>query len=328
MNDAPLSTLQGFSISLGGAAVPMAAQPVLMAGILPTGNPGAMGLTPAVAASAVLTSNNTNVSNNDPVVVDGVTYTYKTTLTAATTAFEVLIGADADASLLNLSKAVNRNGAAGTDYGSETPLHPRAGASLSVTAHALTFTAKAAGSAGNGIKVSTTAATLSWSASTLQGGDDPKLNVATAADLITVVPVCDTSAYTAGDVLFDTTAIPNAVRTSGGQAVLQTLTVIDKDDQAAADMVIYIFDTGSSLTFGTANAAPSISDANAAKLVGVVSIASADWKDLGGAKVANVRGLGIVCESSNGRELGFAATTGGTPTQTASGLVFRFGFLW
>lgn len=153
-----------------------------------------------------------------------------------------------------------------------------------------------------------------------------RLIVSTAFESITVTPTLDTLIYASGDTLFDTTAIPNAVGASGLQAILQTLTVIDKDDQAAAAMDVYIFSTGTSLTFGTANAAPSLSDANAAKLLGIVSIATGDWKDLGGAKVACLRNLGILVESSNVRELGFAATTGGTPTQTAAGLVFTFGF--
>lgn len=153
-----------------------------------------------------------------------------------------------------------------------------------------------------------------------------RLITATAFEAITVIPTLDTAAYGAGDTLFNTTPIPNAVFLSGAQSILNSLTVIDKDDQAAAAMDVYIFSTGTGLTFGTANAAPSVSDADAAKLLGIIAIGSGDWKDLGGAKVANLRNLGIVVESSNVRELGFAATTAGTPTQTAAGLVFTFGF--
>lgn len=62
------------------------------------------------AATGTLTSDNTNVSNNDTVTINGRVYTFKTTLTGA--ADEVLIGADADASLTNLKNLINSGRAA------------------------------------------------------------------------------------------------------------------------------------------------------------------------------------------------------------------------
>ncbi len=42
----------------------------------------------------------------------------------------------------------------------------------------------------------------------------------------------DTSTYASGDVLADMQEIANAVRANGGSVVIQSLTVIDKDDRA------------------------------------------------------------------------------------------------
>jgi len=64
----------------------------------------------AVAASSTLTSNNTNATNNKVVVIGTRTYTFKSTLTGA--ADEVLIGADADATLTNLKNLINSGRAA------------------------------------------------------------------------------------------------------------------------------------------------------------------------------------------------------------------------
>lgn len=63
-----------------------------------------------VAATQTVTSDNTNVSNNDTVTINGRVYTFKTTLTGAVD--EVLIGANADASLTALRTLINSGRAA------------------------------------------------------------------------------------------------------------------------------------------------------------------------------------------------------------------------
>lgn len=119
-------------------------------------------------ATGTLTSNNTNVSDGDTVTVGGTTYTFKTTLTPS--AGQVLIGANADASLLNLIRAINHSGTPGTDYECAAA-NTQVTAATSVTAHAFAVTAIVRGIAGNAIATTDTAATLSWGAATLSGGE-------------------------------------------------------------------------------------------------------------------------------------------------------------
>jgi len=145
------------------------------------------------------------------------------------------------------------------------------------------------------------------------------------ANVIDVTLSLDTSAYGAGDVLADTQIIATqTVRGPGASAKLVSMTVIDKDDQAAAVMDFYFLDQNVSL--GTENDVPSISDANALSILGHVTVAAADWKDLGGCKVATIENINLMLKArSTSEALYIAATTAGTPTQTASGIVVRLG---
>ncbi len=121
----------------------------------------------SVFATGTITSNGTNVSNNDTVTIDGVTYTFKTALTPA--ANEVLIGASAAASLTNLAAAINLQGTSGTTYGASTLTPPSAYVS-NVTSTVITLTARKGGTGGNSVAIAKSAATLTLSGANLAGG--------------------------------------------------------------------------------------------------------------------------------------------------------------
>lgn len=129
----------------------------------------------AVAATVALTSDNTNVSADDEVVVGDQTYVYVEAFTTdpATVPNEVLIGADADESLGNLVKAIKGTGTEGVEYsvGTESSTEVTAGA---VASHAFAITALVKGVIGNAIAVSTTAAHLTFGVDVdaLSGGVD------------------------------------------------------------------------------------------------------------------------------------------------------------
>ena len=58
----------------------------------------------------------TALTDGDTVIINGVTFTFKTALTGAATLGEILIGADAAASRVNLVKAINDSGTVDTHY--------------------------------------------------------------------------------------------------------------------------------------------------------------------------------------------------------------------
>lgn len=140
---------------------------------------------------------------------------------------------------------------------------------------------------------------------------------------IEVTPTVDTSIYAAGDTLFDRTAIAGAARVAAGGGIIRSVTLLDKDDNTAA--AITLFFLRANVAFGTLNAAPSISDANAMKIIGNVVIASGDFIDVTGSKVAPKSGLAIPFTLDSGTSLYVAATCAGTPTQTAGGIVLNVG---
>lgn len=133
----------------------------------------------------------------------------------------------------------------------------------------------------------------------------------------------DTSIYASGDVLADTQEIASCVPTVGGRAVVQSVVLNDKDDQGQALDLVFL---KTNVSIGTENAAVSISDTNADQILGIVSVASGDWVDLGGCRVATKANIGLVAEAGPGSTSVFiAAISRGTGTYTASGITLSVG---
>ncbi|HYE77987.1 MAG TPA: hypothetical protein VEI97_08380 [bacterium] len=145
-------------------------------------------------------------------------------------------------------------------------------------------------------------------------------------DLIQVTLSLDTSAYAAGDLVADAQAVANAGLANAGKLRLRSITVIDQDDQKA-NLDIYLCNLATS--WGSENSAPTISDAVALGIQGVVSIAVADYKDLGGVSIAHKNTLDIPLECDTATTSLYVAVVAGattTPTYTASGVKITFGF--
>lgn len=214
----------------------------------------------AVAATGTLTSNNTNVSDGDQFTIGVKTYTFKTALTP--TEGEVLIGADADASLLNLIRAINHTGTPDTHYKCAIA-NTQVSAAASVTAHAFLITALAAGYAGNYSVSFPVGTTLSLGA-TLTGGlnstsvvvngttctyvaSDPGANqFSTIAQLNTLVndiaTISSTASATVVSIVADTAGTAgNSITLALGSNIAGTATAV----------------SGSTLTGGSA-ASPSV----------------------------------------------------------------------
>lgn len=128
-----------------------------------------------------------------------------------------------------------------------------------------------------------------------------------------------------GDVLADTQEIPNAFTVPGGTAVVESITILDKDDQGILGTMIFL---RRNVSVGTEDAAPSITDANAAEVLGLVPIAATDYIDLTGCKIATLKNIGLSLQAApESTSLYVALLTGGTPTHTANGLSAKIGLL-
>lgn len=144
---------------------------------------------------------------------------------------------------------------------------------------------------------------------------------------IDVTLTLDTSAYASGDVLADTQVVTNAMRANDLGGILQSVTVIDQDDQKAAFDIYFL---SANVSMGTENSAPSISDANALEILGApIQIAVSDYKDLGGVSIAGKDAIGKIVKPATGTRNLYVAVVNGTgaPTYTASGVKLRLGFL-
>lgn len=147
------------------------------------------------------------------------------------------------------------------------------------------------------------------------GADDTTIDVTLSLD---------TAAYASGDVLAEIQTVASVFRVSGGTAILQSLIVLDEDDQGQALDVVIMRATGS---LGTENAAVTISDADARNILGIIQIAAADFIDLGGNRVATKQSLGMMLKPTTGTDLFVGAISRGTGTYTASGIRLILGLM-
>ena len=133
-----------------------------------------------------------------------------------------------------------------------------------------------------------------------------------------------TGIHASGDVLADVQEVTRALHCAGGSGYIESLVVVDGDDQGAAMDVIFFDGTA---TLGTENSAVSITDANAAKIIGIVSVLASDYVDLINSKVAFKEKLGILVDLSTGTSIYVGTVTRGTPTHSASGITLRIGIV-
>jgi len=140
-------------------------------------------LTAAVAASGVLTSDDTQVTAGKKVTVASQIYTFVEALTVVSgprqyVPNEVLIGADADATMDNLRAAINGTIAGlGSTYSLGTVANPEMSAGT-LLAHAFTVTARTTGTVGNAYAKAEDDAHLDWdgSGAVMTGGVDTVAN--------------------------------------------------------------------------------------------------------------------------------------------------------
>jgi hypothetical protein len=143
-----------------------------------TGATAAFTATASVAATGTLTLTGQPL-DTETVTIDGVVYTFQTTLTAGV-ANNVLIGATASDSLDNLIAAINAAAGAGTTYGADntTVAHPTVSAAAGA-GDTMDLTARVKGTAANAIATTEGLTNGSWGGGTLSGGVNATLTDAT-----------------------------------------------------------------------------------------------------------------------------------------------------
>lgn len=145
-------------------------------------------------------------------------------------------------------------------------------------------------------------------------------------DVLDVTLSCDTSAIVDGDVLADTQEITNAVRIAAGVGYIQSIQLLDEDDQGQP-IDLYFFNANTSL--GTENSPPSITDANSRTLIGRVQILTGDYYDLVANRFAFKNGIGLMFKAASGQtSIWVAAVVRGGGTYTASGVRLKIGIMW
>lgn len=104
-----------------------------------------------------------------------------------------------------------------------------------------------------------------------------------------------TTSYAAGDVLGAGWTFTNMARATGGTGRITAASVLDDGDVMGG---IDLYLASGSITFGTDNATPSVSDADAAKLHGIIGL---PFVDLGSSRFASAHGLSVpyVCDATS-----------------------------
>lgn len=148
-----------------------------------------------------------------------------------------------------------------------------------------------------------------------------------AEDVYDLTPVLDTNAYAANDVLFVATEVKGVFGRTGQARALHSVVVLDGDDQNADFDLVF---GNATFTLGTINSAVSISDTDAAKLIGHVSLlAASDATDLVNSRFYSRSAIGLTLRPTYGSGSLWVAgiLRSGTPTYSASGMKMKLGFL-
>lgn len=137
----------------------------------------------------------------------------------------------------------------------------------------------------------------------------------------------DTSQYADNDVLAATQEIPWAFLRNGGRAVLDTIVLLDEDDNAQEIDLVFL---SANNAIGTENMAVSITDAHARDIIGFVNIATTDYCDLINSQVAVKRDVNLHMQAGSSTASLFIAAIlrSGTPTYTASGIKLKLALRW
>jgi hypothetical protein len=105
---------------------------------------------------------------------------------------------------------------------------------------------------------------------------------------------------------------------------LTSIVVLDGDDQNVAFDLVF---SSAAITLGTANDVVSITDANAANVLGVVKfVVATHAQDFINSIVFVMANIGLIMQGTSSSLFVSAIVRSGTPTFTASGMKIKLGF--
>ena len=143
-----------------------------------------------------------------------------------------------------------------------------------------------------------------------------KLN-SMAVDLIDVTLTTDVEAHADNDVIAHFIKIPNAVAVEGGSAIIQSIMILDEDDEAPS--IDLIFQTDNTALASDEGEIVNISDANARNILGFVNVSN--YTDLLNCQVGIKTNIGLVVKAASTTKSIFVHAvnrSGGTYTPAAT----------
>ena len=143
-----------------------------------------------------------------------------------------------------------------------------------------------------------------------------KLN-SMAVDLIDVTLTTDAEAHGNNDVIAQSIEIPNAVAVEGGSAIIQSIMILDEDDEAPS--IDLIFQTDNTALASDEGEIVNISDENARDILGFVNVSN--YTDLLNCQVGIKTNIGLVVKAASTTKSIFVHAvnrSGGTYTPAAT----------
>ncbi len=134
-------------------------------------------------------------------------------------------------------------------------------------------------------------------------------------------------AYASGDLLADVALLEDFFTPLQQTALVQSVHVLDEDDQAGALDVCF---TNLSTSWGTINSTLALSDTVARGVQGLVKVVAGDYTDLGGAQLAVPQFNPFLVasdESASAKRLYVAVVSRDAKTYSVSGIRLRIGVL-
>lgn len=134
--------------------------------------------------------------------------------------------------------------------------------------------------------------------------------------VVTITPTVAAEAHSAGDLLFDSTEIANAVRVNAGTTIVQSITIVDKGDQKPAIKLLF---ANAQTDFGAPGGVPDPDDSEALTVIGVVDVPATAYVDLGANSVATIANIGLLVKAGAATtSIYLAGIAVGTPTPAST----------